>query len=228
MAGLKAIAYWLTDAYLYSMPWIGGFLRSIEIAEISNLLVFLLLGLGIGAATILLPEHWTHWLKMMLLVLVSPFVFCASYLVQQHLWIQKVATRADISYAAAKDITNVFLERETGSSGFFGFYPLSTEIAELPTLRENLETARTTNPSELLTRELSGYEDPRADAAAYIFERVGWVVRFMYMTVAALTALIYYFKGHDWAENRRYGSAERSIDNPTAKMPRPKPPGNQL
>ena len=225
MAGLKAIAYWLTDTYLYSMPWIGGFLRSIEVAEVSNLLVFSLLGVGIGAATLLLPGYWTHWLKMLLLVLVSPFVFCASYLVQQHLWIQKVATRADIPYAAARDITNIFLERETGNGGFFGFYPLSTEISELPTLRENLEADRTTNPSELLTEELAGYEDPRADAAAYIFERVGWVVRFMYMTVAALTALIYYFKGHDWAENRRYGNVEASMDKSASRKPRPQPPG---
>ena len=226
MAGLKAIAYWLTDTYLYDVPWIGGFLSSIEVAEISNLLVFALLGLGIGAATLLVPNRWTHWLKMMPLILLGPLVFCASYLVQQHLWIQKVAERADIPYAEAKTITNDFLQRESGKAGFVGFYSLSAQISELPTLRENLELARTTNPSDLLTKELSSYEDPRADAAAYVFERVGWVVRFMYMTIAVLTALIYYFKGHDWAENRRYERVETpaAYPQPPEKKQRPKQP----
>ena len=232
MGAVKAIAFWLTDTYLYDMPWIGGFLKSIEIAEISNLLVFAVLGAGIGAATSLVPNRWTHWLKMSVLVALGPFVFCASYLMQQHLWIQKVAERADISTAEAKTITNNFLKAEVGKGGFWGFYPLSTQISELPTLRANLEAGKTTNPSDLLTKELASYGDPRADAAAYVFERVGWVVRFMYMTIAVLTALIYYFKGHDWAENRRYGSAEPVPPSPkpptsrppTSRPPTPKPP----
>ena len=203
MAALKAIAFWLTDIYLYDMPWIGGFLKSIEIAEVSNLIVFAILGVGIGAATLLLPEHWNHWLKMAVLIVLGPFVFCASYLMQQHLWIQKVAKRADIPYEQAKNITNGFLKKEAGREGFWGFYPLSTQISELPTLRANLEAGETTNPSDVLAKELSSYDDPRADAAAFVFERVGWAVRLMYMTIAVLTALIYYFKGHDWAENRR-------------------------
>ena len=225
MAGLKAIAFWLTDRYLYDMPWLGGFLKSIEIAEISNLLVFAILGVGVGAATLLVPEHWTHWLKMALLVVLGPVVFCASYLMQQHLWIQRVAKRADISYAESKDITNRFLKAEAGKGGFWGFYPLSTQISELPTVRANLEAGKTTNPSDLLTKELASYDDPRADAAAFIFERVGWVVRFMYMTIAALTALIYYFKGHDWAQDRRYGR-EVPVATPTPPNS-PKPPGKR-
>ena len=236
MGGFKAIAFWLIDTYLYGTPWLGGFLKSIELAEISNLFVFAVLGAGIGAATLLVPDHWTHWLKMALLVALGPFVFCASYLMQQHLWIQKVAKRADVPYAEARDMTNAFIEKETGSGGFFGFYPLSTQISDLPTLRANLVAGTATNSSDVLTEELSSYGDPRADAVAYIFERVGWVVRFMYMTIAVLTALIYYFKGHDWAESKRYSGAEGSAaqpqppaqSNPSAQPPAcPKPPTKQ-
>ncbi len=222
MAALKALAAGLAEAYLYSLPWVGGFLRSIEIAEISNLIVFALLASGIGAATYLLPARWHQAAKVALLVVVSPFVFSASYLMLQHLWIQRVATRANIPYAEAKTVTNAFLTRETGRGGFFGFYPYSTEVAELPTLRKSLE-AGTGNPSQLLTRELASYEDPRADAVAYVFEKVGWLVRFMYMTIAALTALIYYFKGRDWAENKRQNEATQpvSLTNPTPPNRKP-------
>ncbi|MGB3297909.1 MAG: hypothetical protein WBA76_06535 [Phormidesmis sp.] len=220
MAVLKAIAAGLAEAYLYAIPWIGGFLRSIELAEISNLLVFALLGSGIGAATLYLPNRWNTWAKMALLLVVSPFVFSASYMMQQHLWIQKVATRADIPYSEARDLTNRFLKRESGSGGFFGFYPFSTEVAELPTQRQNLESAQQGNPSELLAQELSSYKDPRADAVAYVFKRVGWLVRLMYMTIAALTGLIYYFKGQEWADARRRDEVD---PKPRAGVA-PKPP----
>ncbi len=213
---LKAVCASLAEIYLYSVPWAGGFLRSIELAEISNLLVFALLASGIGAATYLLPSRWNHAAKMALLVVVSPFVFSASYLMQQHLWIQKVAARANIPYVEAKDLTNAFLKRQAGSAGFFGFYPYSTEVAELPTLQKTLQAEDSSSPNRLLTEELSTYEDPRADAVAYVFERVGWLVRLMYMTIALLTALIYYFKGHEWAENKRQAegqnlSADREV-----------------
>lgn len=215
MGALKAVFAALAEAYLYSVPWAGGFLRSIELAEVSNIIVFALLASGIGAATYLLPYRWNQAAKIALLVAVSPFVFSASYLMQQHLWIQKVAARANISYTEAKGLTNAFLRTQTGSAGFFGFYPYSTEVAELPTLRKTLEAQEANNPSRLLTEELSTYEDPRADAVAYVFERVGWLVRLMYMTIALLTALIYYFKGHDWAEHKR--QSERSV--PTNRRP---------
>ena len=205
-AGLKAIAALLAENYLYSLPWVGGFLRSIELAELSNLVAFSILAGGIGAATIWLPHRWNPWAKAALLLAVSPFVFSASYLMQQRLWVQRVAERSNVSYPEAEQITNDFLERETGSRGFFGFYPYSTEVADLPTSRASLERQTAGNPSQLLTRELASYEDPRADLVAYIFERVGWLLRLMYMAIAALTALIYYCKGRDWAENRRVAS----------------------
>ncbi len=203
LAGLKAIAAWLAESFLYSVPWIGGFLKSIELIEIVNLVIFAILGAGIGAATFLLPARWNHQAKMALLIAVSPFVFSASYMMQQNLWIREVAARANISYDEARDLTNAFLVRQGDSGGFFGYYPFSTQFTDLPTRREELESQALINPSQALVKELDSYNDPRADAVAFVFERVGWLMRLMYMTLAALMALIYYFKGHDWAEHQR-------------------------
>lgn len=219
MAVLKALITWLAEAYLYAIPWVGGFLRSIELAEISNLVVFAVLGAGIGAATFLLPRQWNQPAKMALLVVLSPFVFSASYMMQQHLWIQRVAAQTDSSYSEARDLTNAFLNRAEGSGGFFGFYPFSAEVAELPTRRDRLEGEGTRNPSQLLTEELASYNDPRADIIAYVFERVGWLLRMLYMAIAALTGLIYYFKGHDWAEANRQTSSPPG--SPPLKRERP-------
>ncbi len=218
MALLKALIAWATHTYLYSTPWIGGFLKSVELVEISNLLVFSILGVGIGAATFLLPRRWDHRAKLAVLFFVTPFVFCASYMVQQHLWIKQVATISNISYRQARDLTNDYLEREVGTRGFFGFYPFSTQLAELPVRPESLSAERSLNPNELLSQELASYDDPRADLAAYWFERVGWLLRFMYMTIAALTALIYYFKGYAWAENKSQANG-RPLASDNGRVP---------
>ena len=209
-AVLKAVITWLAEAYVYSLPWVGGFLRSIELVEVSNLVIFAILGAGIGSATFLLPRHWNQPAKVSLLVVLSPFVFSASYLMQQHLWIQRVAAQTDSSYREARDLTNAFLKREEGSGGFFGFYPFSTEVSELPIRREILEGEGIRNPSQLLTEELASYNDPRADLIAYVFERVGWLLRLMYMAITAFTALLYYFRGYDWAEAKRQSAPPAS------------------
>ena len=203
MGLLKALAAWLADSYVYSVPWVGGFLRSIELSELSNLIAFAILGASIGAATLLLPRRWDHRATLSVLAIVSPFVFCGSYLMQQHLWIDRVASEANLSYDEARDLTNTYLEREVETRGFFGFFPFSTQLAELPVRRQTLESSQSVNPTKALTQELAGYDDPRANFVAYWFERVGWLVRFMYIAIAGLTGLIYYFKGYVWAEGRR-------------------------
>ena len=203
MAALKALAAWLMDVYVYSIPWVGGFLRSIELVELSNLIVFAILGASLGSAALLLPRRWDHRAKLALLVAASPLVFCGSYMMQQHLWIKRVAAQSNIDYSDARAITNAYLTREVGSGGFFGFFPLSTQLSELPTRQDSLESTQSINPTEALTRELSDLDDPRADFAAFLFERVGWLVRFMYIVIAGFTGLIHYFKGHNWADAQR-------------------------
>lgn len=220
---LKSAIAWIADIYVYSLPWVGGFLRSVELAELSNLLAFALLGGGIGSATYFLPRRWNHKAKLALLVLLSPFVFSASYLTQQNLWIRKVAARADTTYQDARDITNSFLERETGNKGYFGYFPFSTRLADLPVQPDILNSELAVTPNDLLTEELSGYDDPRADIAAFIFKRVGWLIRFMYIITAVLTGLIYYFKGCDWAEDthqRAAGNHSTGDRKPPTRRPK--------
>lgn len=219
---LKSAIAWIADIYVYSLPWVGGFLRSIELAELSNLLAFALLGGGIGSAAYFLPRRWNHKAKLALFIFLSPFVFSASYLTQQNLWIKKVAARTDATYQEARDTTNRFLEQETGNKGYFGYFTFSTRLADLPVQPEVLNSDLAATPNDLLTEELSNYDDPIADAAAFIFKRVGWLIRLMYMIIAGLTGLIYYFKGCDWAEDTH----QRTAGNPPSPGDR-KPPSRK-
>ena len=206
---LKSAIAWIADLYIYSLPWVGGFIRSVELAELSNLLAFALLGAGIGAATYFLPRRWNHKAKLALLIVLSPLVFSASYLTQQNLWIRKVAARTETSYQEARDLTNRFLERETGNKGYFGYFPLSTRLVDLPVQPSVLNSETAAVSSDTLTAALASYNDPIANVAVFLFKQVGWLIRFMYIMIAALTGLIYYFKGCDWAED----TYQRAVGN---------------
>lgn len=217
MAGLKAYTAWLAETYLYALPWMGGFLRSLELVELSNLVVFAILGAGLGAAVIWLPRHWPPAAKAALLMVAGPWVMLSSYWMQQHLWIQRVAARAEIPYEEAREITNTFLKREVGSGGLWGTYVFGTEVADFPTRRQDLESEKSVNPNRILNRELSSYDDPRADTIAFIFGQVGWLIRLLYLAIAAFTALVYYLKGLDWAQ------ARASLTHPAHTRPQARP-----
>ncbi|MBE9063985.1 hypothetical protein [cf. Phormidesmis sp. LEGE 11477] len=218
---LKSAIAWIADIYVYSLPWVGGFLRSVELAELSNLLAFALLGIGIGSASYFLPRRWNHKAKLALLIFLSPFVFSASYLTQQNLWIRKVAARSNMSYQDARNLTNRFLERETGNGGYFGYFPVSTRLVDLPIQPDILNSEVAVIPGDVLTEALDSYDDIGSNAVVFLFKQVGWLIRFMYIIMAGLTGLIYYFKGCDWAEDTH----QRATGNthPTATR-KPKAP----
>lgn len=219
---LKSAIAWIADIYIYSLPWVGGFLRSIELAEFSNLLAFALLGAGIGSATYFVPRRWNHKAKFALLIFLSPFVFSASYLTQQNLWVKKVAARADMPYQEARELTNQFLERETGNRGYFGYFPLSTRVVDLP-VQPKVLNSEVAVIGDTLTEALASYDDLRASAAIFLFKQVGWLIRFMYMFVAGLTALTYYFKGCDWAEDTYQRAAGNTHPTATSSTAARKP-----
>ncbi|MBE9078131.1 hypothetical protein IQ241_12655 [Romeria aff. gracilis LEGE 07310] len=208
LAVAKAALAWAAATYLYSLPYAGGFLKSVELVEISNLLIFLLLGLGIGAATRYLPQSWPMQAKVALLVVVTPLVFSASYVMQQALWVRQVAERAEISPTESRQLTNGFLRREVGSGGFWGFFSLSTQMTDLPTQPEILQTQLTDNPNVVVENELAKYEEFQSSLISVAFRAVGWAIRLMYITIAALAAAIYYAKGQLWADQRRQAKAE--------------------
>ena len=118
MAGIRGAIAWAAETRLYPIPIAGGLLKSIEIAELSNVLIFALYGLGLGMATVHLPPLRRFLSRagvMLAMLTLAVGLFCVSYGVRQHLWIQQVAAQASISFAEAQTMTNEFLETTIGS-----------------------------------------------------------------------------------------------------------------
>ncbi|MEO0537007.1 MAG: hypothetical protein AAF215_24505 [Cyanobacteria bacterium P01_A01_bin.123] len=204
IGALKVGITWASETHLYSIPIVGGLLKSLEIVELSNILVFALLGLGLGMTTIFL-SYLHNKLKVLAILLVmmvlASGVFCLGYATRQHIWIQQVADEASISFAQAKTVTNDFLTAETGSNGFWGFYRYTTQVPILPI--KTSEIASLTDDEKWFRSELTRFSGLEPGIFSRMFSIAGWGIRGFYMALAGFTFIIYYFKGLDWVEHRR-------------------------
>ena len=204
MAGIRGAIAWAAETRLYPIPIAGGLLKSIEIAELSNVLIFALYGLGLGMATVHLPPLRRFLSRagvMLAMLTLAVGLFCVSYGVRQHLWIQQVAAQASISFAEAQTMTNEFLETTIGSKGFWGFYRFTTQVPILPTTPN--EIASLADNERWFRSELTRFSGLEPGIFSRLFSIAGWGIRGFYMAVAGLTFIIYFFKGLDWVEHRR-------------------------
>ncbi|MDA0673418.1 MAG: hypothetical protein O3C67_06895 [Cyanobacteria bacterium] len=209
LAGLKGLAAWAMDTYVYTLPLFGGLLESLELVEVSNVLLFALLGVGLGAATRNLAGPLRGWRRVGLLLLTVPIVFLSSYWVRQYLWIQKVAIASEISPTQAAQVTDRLLQEATGHEGLLGFFVYTVRAPLLPT---DLGALKSLDEDDQWFRsELTRQSGVEPGLFTLIFQVAGWGIRLFYMALAAITATIYFARGSLWAEARR--------------APAPNPPG---
>ncbi|NJL44958.1 MAG: hypothetical protein HC922_02835, partial [Leptolyngbyaceae cyanobacterium SM2_3_12] len=72
LIGVKLLITWAAETFLHPIPILGGWLKSLEIVELSNIVLFALLGFGIGGAARYLPAKTSLGLKSIALMLALP------------------------------------------------------------------------------------------------------------------------------------------------------------
>ena len=192
MAGLKVLIAWAAETHLYSIPFLGGLLKSLEVIELSNILVFGILGTGIGFEIAKLPRKKRRSFGWVSLVIILPLVFNASYLTRQSIWIHQVAAQGEVSYDQAKQLTNDFLDRETGNQGFIGFFRLTTRVPILPTRFTDIETLR--DDEKWFRSELTRFSGIEPGVFSRLFDSAGWGIRIFYLLLSLATFFIYFIK----------------------------------
>lgn len=201
MMGLKAIAAWAADRFLYQLPILGGLLQSLELMEVSNVIVCALLGLGLGAATRWLPARWGLAPRAIALVVALPLVFLSSYAVRHHLWVQQVAAQAEVPLSQAERITDNLLQQQSGQTGMLGFFRYTATTPIPPT--ELVAPERADQEDKWFRSELTRYSGVEPGVFSRLFHWTGWGIRWFYMLLAGVTGIIYFAKGLVWADNQR-------------------------
>lgn len=197
----KLIITWAAEVFLYPLPIFGGWLKSLEIVELTNILLFALLGFGIGGASRYLSAKTPLGMKSIALIVALPLVFFSSYWLRYQMWLGQLSAQAELPHQEIVAMANQALERESGSQGFWGYYRTTTKMPILPATTAELE--RMAQDQQWFRSELTRFSGIEPGVFSMIFDGAGWGIRFFHMLLAALTGLIYFSKGLAWADGAR-------------------------
>lgn len=198
---VKALIVWTAEVFLHPIPVVGGWLKSLEIVELSNVVVFAVLGFSLAMATVHLPPRLALWQKSLALAIAIPLVFLSSYWVRQTLWLYQVAASSSVSYQQATSVANQALKTVSGSDGFWGFFSSTTQMPLLPTTVADIQ--RLSDDQKWFRSELTRFSGLQPGLFSLVFSGAGWGLRLFQLALATLTGIIYFTKGLTWADAER-------------------------
>lgn len=201
MVAFKGAIAWLSETFVYTLPLIGGLLKSLELMEVTNVIVFAILGVSLGSFTLWLPRKWGILPKLLPLVIAVPLVFMSGYVVRYHLWVQQVAVQSELLPTQAKQVTNTLLKQATGNQGVIGFFRYTVQVPILP---NDLRALQSIDEDDKWFRsELTRFSGLEPGLFTVVFRLTGWGIRVFYVLLAVITAAIYFAKGLVWANRAR-------------------------
>ncbi|HEY9880766.1 MAG TPA: hypothetical protein V6D29_20070 [Leptolyngbyaceae cyanobacterium] len=198
---VKALIAWTAEVFLHPIPVLGGWLKSLEIVELSNVVVFAILGFSLGIATVHLPPRLPLWQKSLALAIAIPLVFFTSYWVRQTLWLYQVASSSEVSYQQATSVANQALKTVSGKEGFWGYFSATTQMPILPTTLADIQ--RLSDDQKWFRSELTRFSGLQPGLFSLVFSGAGWGLRVFQLLLATLTGIIYFIKGITWADAER-------------------------
>lgn len=203
----RLLITWAAEAFLHPIPIFGGWLKSLEIVELSVIVLFAFLGFGLGAASHHLAAKTSLAVKSIALVVVLPLVFFSSYWLRQHLWLNHLTAVSGLPRPEITALANEALSSEGGSHGFWGYYTTTTRMPILPATVPELK--RMVEDQKWFRSELTRFSGIEPGVFSMIFDGAGWGIRLFYMVLALLTAVIYFSKGLVWADAVRLRKVAR-------------------
>lgn len=199
--GARFLITWAAETFLHPIPMVGGWLKSLELVELSVIILFAFLGFGLGSATRHLSAKTPAALKSIALVVALPLVFFSSYWLRHYLWISQLTAESTLTRQQVTALANQALANEGGSQGFWGYYTTTTRMPILPADVAELE--RMAEDQKWFRSELTRFSGIEPGVFSMIFDGAGWGIRLFYMALAFLTGIIYFFKGLAWADVAR-------------------------
>lgn len=201
MMAVKAAIAWASEMFVYTLPLVGGLLKSLELVEVSNVVVFAILGVCLGAFTLWLPRRWGLVPKLIPFVIAVPLVFMTGYVVRYHLWVQQVAIESELLPTQSQQVTNALLKQATGNEGVVGFFRYTVQVPILPTDLRALQNID--EDDKWFRSELTRFSGLEPGLFTLVFKVTGWSIRAFYVLLAGITACLYFAKGLVWASKNR-------------------------
>ena len=199
---LKLLLIFVADEYLYSIPFLGDILRSIEAIELANLVIFAIFGMLFGVATAFLPKSKLRYLTTGVLIILIPILFSITSIVRYRQWLQAVAIEERISYARARRLANSYLSSKVGKRGFWGFYLYTARFPVVPTNSQQMNELEEMDRriKSGLNKLLSNAIGDRPEIVNFFFAIQGWIIRLFYFSIALFATIFHFQDGVTQAE----------------------------
>lgn len=202
--GCKVWTAEFAENTIYQIQFLGDLLRGLEAAEIFNILVFAILGLGLGLVTAFVPRSFGIRTTVAIGLIVLPVIFSISSMIRYQSWIREFSQSEKLSDDQAIAQTDIYLHNKVNQSGFWGFYLHTAKYPGLPTTRIQMEQIDT-----LESQAADRLEDafgtllgslPIKLELPQIFALCMWGIRIFYFLLALLTAIGNFIQGVRWAD----------------------------
>jgi len=196
---LKIVSIWLADKYLYNIPLIGDIFRSVEIIDLANIVLFAILGMAFGLASILLPRKLRGKISAILLIPIVAIIFNITSVIRYRQWVEAVGVQEKLSPAEATGLTNAFLTSQVGKKGFWGFYFYTAEYPMLPKNKiEMREMKRIDEKLKLGLIKILG--EKNQIWVKLMFVLAGWIIKLFYLTISIMATISHYKYGTQSSE----------------------------
>ncbi|MGB3532035.1 MAG: hypothetical protein WBA13_00800 [Microcoleaceae cyanobacterium] len=192
-ATLKVIALILAHNFLYPIFVFGDLLRGLELINLLNLLVFAVVGMGLGLATALLPINNGRKISSGFLIILIPVILAIPQFVKYDLWLNDIVVDDNIPKPQAQQVADSFLKRRINHNGVFGFYIYTGQFPMVPTRISQMQDL------EKLEKQVnSKFVKFSGIPPALINIIMGicfWGIRLFYFGIAAITAISHFKEG---------------------------------
>lgn len=192
-AVVKLFATLLAENSIYSIQFLGDLLRGIDIAEVFNILVFAILGLGLGVATAFVHRNWGIRFNAAIAIVLLPLLLSVGPFIRYDNWVNEFASNESISRLESKRYTDRYLQRRIDRTGPLGFYLHTAKYPGLPVYIAQLDEVDALE-SEAVNRVQRTVGITSRDLSRW-FAICMWGIRGFYFLVSAITLIAHFGQG---------------------------------
>lgn len=200
---LKLIANFIGEELIYNILIIGEFIAILQVVEFANIIIFAVLGMGFGLASVILPKICQLKTSAVLLIILVPLIFSITPFLKYNTWLKEIADNENITYQQSQELSDTFLTSRVNLKGFLGYYSYSAQFPVLPrTKREMILAINLEKKVRSEITSLTKKANLSQQSISVLLATGNWTIRFFYFSLSAFTAIAHFHIGRQTIEKQ--------------------------
>lgn len=200
---LKLIANFIGEELIYNILIIGEFIAILQVVEFANIIIFAVLGMGFGLASVILPKICQLKTSAVLLIILVPLIFSITPFLKYNTWLKEIADNENITYQQSQELSDTFLTSRVNLKGFLGYYSYSAQFPVLPrTKREMILAINLEKKVRSEITSLTKKANLSQQSISVLLATGNWTIRFFYFSLSVFTAIAHFHIGRQTIEKQ--------------------------